>query len=170
MNNNIMQIPPLPPISKGKEWYIRLKTSSAAHTKVPLEAVISYPIPGEDSSLKTFAYLVKKDDSTTKAVLFAIYTGNVSNLKDADVVTKEESELFSGMEKEVTLSDSKPYSSEKEDALLSLLPEVVDAYGNKGNKEVAKKYYILLKEITNDALHEYYEALNPKFFSWVNEA
>jgi hypothetical protein len=156
-------IPPLPARSEGKQWSIEVRNAPVCRREVPLEARLSYPVPGE-GLLFFFHSEVTPDRQRTE-----ILTRLEARLPDLEVVgfrkADDGDELFPGLPNQVPGRPA-PYDGPTEEAFFAVLPEVVRRYPNQPAGALGPQFREALEALAGPVLVPYYVALNPRFFEW----
>jgi hypothetical protein len=160
-----MRIPiqPLSPPSPGEQWSVKVRTSPVCRRQVPLEARLSYPVPGE-GVLHYFHSLLVASRTRTR-----LLTRLEARLPGLEVVefrkAAEGGELFPGLPNEVPGRPA-PYDGATEEAFFAVLPEVVRRYPNEPAGVLGPQFREALEVLAGPVLLPYYLALNPRFFEW----
>jgi hypothetical protein len=117
-------IPTRPGRSPGKQWWITVRTAPLSRREVPMEATLSFPVPGE-GVLRFFHWQVIPDRTETH-----ILTRLEARLPDLEIVDFRKAggdELFPGLPNEVPGRPA-PYDGPTEEAFFAVLPEIVRRY------------------------------------------
>lgn len=156
-------IPPLSPRSPGEQWSIKVRNAPVCRSAVPLEARLSYPVPGE-GALHYFHSQATLDRKRTR-----ILTRLEARLPDLEVVTFRKAEdggdLFPGLPNEVPGRPA-PYDGPTEEAFFAVLPEIVRRFPNEPAGVLGPQFREALEALAGPVLIPYYVALNPRFFEW----
>jgi hypothetical protein len=156
-------ITPPPALPASKRWWTVLRLSPVCSREVPMEAALSFPVPGE-GVLHFFHSLVTPDRSKTRILMRM----NV-RLADMEVVefrkAGEGGNLFPGLPDEVPGLPA-PYDGPTQEAFFAVFPEIVRRYPAEPAGTLGPQFREALEALAGPVLMPYYRALNPHFFEW----
>lgn len=157
-----MKLPPLKDPTRGERWWVAVRTAPVCMREVTVDAVLSYPIPGE-ASLHFFHTLPPRGGEGTLKIVSRL-TARLPELRIIEFHQPPEV-LFPGLPDEVH-AQSPGYDSEVRSALLEVIPMLAGRYPTEPSGALGPQFVEALEALVAPELMPYYLALNPHFFKW----
>jgi hypothetical protein len=157
-------VPPAAPLPTGLQWWKSVR-NNPAFDRVPLEAALSYPIPGVRAGALHFFHSGQNRDGSERRLLSRI-TAQLPELQIVEYRHGPDEDLFPG------LPNSVPATHERVDpevrrALFAIYPVLLDRYPRQPAGALGAQFLGALNGATPPELRPYYGALNPDFFDWL---
>lgn len=152
------------PPTIGERWWIAVRTAPICRERMPLESILSYPIP-EKGALRFFHMLAPAGEYGDIRILSRL-RATVPKVSIVEFRTSSEGALFDDLPNEF-VGRAQRFDPTIDAALLGVLPQLTESYLESQCRPLARQYRDALQLIAGDDLTPYYRSLNPEFFDWI---
>lgn len=152
------------PPSLGERWWIAIRTAPICREQIPLEAILSYPVP-QKGAIGFFHMLPPVGDYGRIRIL-SRGSATVPDVRVVEFQIAEGGALFGDLPNEFN-GRAQKYDAEIDRALFEVLPRLTEFYLQSQSRPLARQYFDALELIAGPDLAPYYRSLNPEFFDWL---
>lgn len=158
-----MRLDSLPRRSRGEQWWTVIRTARVCRRSLPLEAVLSYPVPGP-GTLYLFHMLHARNENQIR--ILSRIAASVPETRIVSIHFASDEPLFENLPNEFKGSPQK-YDRGLHDLIFDEIELLALQYGALENRQRAIRYGEALETLAGDDLMTYYRTLNPQFFKWM---
>jgi hypothetical protein len=151
--------------SLGERWWIAVRTAPVCRERMPLESILSYPVPGK-GTLRFFHMMPPASDFGKIRILSCI-SATVPEIRIVDFRTSSDGCLFDPLPNEF-VGRGQTYDPSIETALFDVLPELTQCYLQEQCRTLGRQFRDALELIAGPDLTPYYRSLNAEFFDWLS--
>lgn len=152
------------PPSLGERWWIAVRTAPICRERMPLEAILSYPVP--QNGAFGFFHMLQPVGDYGRMQILSRGSATVPEIRIVEFRSVAEGAVFADLPSEFNGRVQK-YDAEIDTALFEVLPRLTESYLQSQCRPLARQYVDALELIAGPDLAPYYRSLNPEFFDWL---